>query len=72
MKTKPRLSWKTIRSLGEALEASSALHVLQAQTTPGALRYLNSGHRTTEEALARLRRALRLPDSFSFTANKKL
>lgn len=51
-------SRKTIIEVGHALETSAALHVLSDVPT---------GKRSCEEALKRLRRALRLPKDFSFT-----
>lgn len=70
------LSRKTVLELGHALEMSAALHVLtykpdrydkwipKQKNDP----YVNTGHKACLEAVAKLRRALRLPKTFSFTS----
>lgn len=56
---KANLSRKTLLEVGHALETSAALHCISDVPT---------GQLGCENALKRLRRALRLPKSYSFTS----
>jgi hypothetical protein len=56
---KAPLSRKTLLEVGHALETSAALHCISDVPT---------GQLACENALKRLRRALHLPKSFSFTS----
>lgn len=58
----PKPSRKTLIAVGHALETSAAFHVLEGAPAP---------EKTCRDALARLRRALRLPKDYSFTAARR-